>query len=69
MQLKKKDNNNDRYKELHAAPFFYDNLTSEEAKQLLVEPASYLLRQEDSRLFFCAHGQDYRQDENFELIS
>jgi hypothetical protein len=69
MNFQKKDHDFDRYKELQAAPYFHTNLTCEEAKKLLVEPASYLLRQENSRLFFCVNGQDYRLDENFELTN
>lgn len=69
LNFETKENNDRRYKELHAAPYFHDNLSSEDAKKLLVEPASYLLRQEDGRFFFCANGQDFRLDENYEPIN
>jgi hypothetical protein len=57
---------NSGYQELSKARCFYNNLTSEEAKKLAIEPESYLLRQENGRFFFCANGQDFRLDENDE---
>lgn len=60
--------NDQCFKQLQEARYFYDNLTQREAQAMLIKPASYLLRREGSNVYFCVLAWNEELDEHDQLV-